>query len=340
MTTITTRSGKGSALTHTELDNNFTNLNDNKLESIVATTDPTTYYNPSTTGIVWINETTGEAFVCTNNTLNDNVWINIGGGEGDVAIKYSMSGGTEYTDGIYKVHVFTSSGTLNVINTSNNFGCEILLVAGGGGAGGQASSNNRSGGGAGAGGLIHLTNIYPSSGSYSIVIGSGGSAGTGSYYSVGTNGSNSTALGYTAIGGGRGGAAYASRYPGDGGSGGGSGSGGSIYPVGSGTAGQGHDGGLGGTSSYDTGGSGGGAGGPGNDHVNNGGNYASCAGGLGVYKDITGSSVYYAKGGAAVILSTTEEGAGPANTGQGGSSNNGYTGYSGGSGIFVIRYQY
>ena len=33
MATIVTRSGKGSALTHTEMDSNFTNLNTDKLES-------------------------------------------------------------------------------------------------------------------------------------------------------------------------------------------------------------------------------------------------------------------------------------------------------------------
>lgn len=33
MTTITTRAGKGSALTHNEMDTNFTNLNTNKLET-------------------------------------------------------------------------------------------------------------------------------------------------------------------------------------------------------------------------------------------------------------------------------------------------------------------
>ena len=33
MATITTRSGKGSALTHTEMDNNLTNLNTDKIEA-------------------------------------------------------------------------------------------------------------------------------------------------------------------------------------------------------------------------------------------------------------------------------------------------------------------
>ena len=40
MATIVTRSGKGSALTHTEMDNNFTNLNTDKIESVAEDTAP------------------------------------------------------------------------------------------------------------------------------------------------------------------------------------------------------------------------------------------------------------------------------------------------------------
>jgi len=40
MSTITTRSGKGSALTFTEMDNNFTNLNDDKLQNVSEDTTP------------------------------------------------------------------------------------------------------------------------------------------------------------------------------------------------------------------------------------------------------------------------------------------------------------
>ena len=40
MATIVTRSGKGSALTHTEMDNNFTNLNTDKIESVAQDTAP------------------------------------------------------------------------------------------------------------------------------------------------------------------------------------------------------------------------------------------------------------------------------------------------------------
>jgi len=40
MSTITTRAGKGSPLTNTEVDNNFTNLNDDKLENVSEDTTP------------------------------------------------------------------------------------------------------------------------------------------------------------------------------------------------------------------------------------------------------------------------------------------------------------
>lgn len=48
MATIATRSSKGSALTHVELDANFTNLNDDKAEkSNVLTKDNTTPFTPN-----------------------------------------------------------------------------------------------------------------------------------------------------------------------------------------------------------------------------------------------------------------------------------------------------
>lgn len=37
--------------------------------------DPTISINPSGTGVVWVNEKTGDSFVCTNNTPNENVWV-------------------------------------------------------------------------------------------------------------------------------------------------------------------------------------------------------------------------------------------------------------------------
>jgi hypothetical protein len=43
MSTIVTRAGKGSPLTHTEVDNNFTNLNSDKLESSAIGTSVQAY---------------------------------------------------------------------------------------------------------------------------------------------------------------------------------------------------------------------------------------------------------------------------------------------------------
>ena len=44
------------------------------------------------------------------------------------------TGGTVTTDGDYRVHTFTSSGSFIVSNAPSGKNCDILLVAGGGGA--------------------------------------------------------------------------------------------------------------------------------------------------------------------------------------------------------------
>jgi len=56
------------------------------------------------------------------------------------------TGGTITTDGSYRIHTFTSSGTFEV---SEGVACDVLIVAGGGGGGGSR------GGGGGGGGLIY-----------------------------------------------------------------------------------------------------------------------------------------------------------------------------------------
>ena len=50
MTTIVTRAGKGSALTYNEMDANFNNLNNDKLETSTAATTYTTKVDPATSG--------------------------------------------------------------------------------------------------------------------------------------------------------------------------------------------------------------------------------------------------------------------------------------------------
>jgi len=129
----------------------------------------------------------------------------------------SATGGTITTDGDYKVHTFTGSGTFAVSTVGDIGTVEYLLIAGGagganggGGAGGYRTSvsGQTSGANSSAEGTVFL-----SSDSYSITVGAGGGQAG--------NGGNSTLSGVTSIGGGAGGSW---RY--DPGSSGGSGVGG------------------------------------------------------------------------------------------------------------------
>ena len=50
-----------------------------------SASDPVITTNPSGgVGTVWSNSTTGEVYVCTDATSNENVWTNVGSGSGDV----------------------------------------------------------------------------------------------------------------------------------------------------------------------------------------------------------------------------------------------------------------
>ena len=54
-------------------------------DATVSTTDPTITTNPIATGQLWVNKTSGECYVCTDNTTDANIWTNIGGGSGNVS---------------------------------------------------------------------------------------------------------------------------------------------------------------------------------------------------------------------------------------------------------------
>jgi hypothetical protein len=49
-------------------------------DATVSSSDPAADTNPSATGHYWINKTSGECYVCTDVTTDDNVWANIGDG--------------------------------------------------------------------------------------------------------------------------------------------------------------------------------------------------------------------------------------------------------------------
>jgi len=315
----------------------------------IGTTSPDAELHVAGTGaIVLPGGTTGErpgtgvaGMVRFNATMNKlefytgTVWSVIG--------SVNAIGGTVTNVGGYTVHTFTSSATFTVISGGD---VEYLVVAGGGSGATPADSDNRGGGGGGAGGMLTgtLTNLTPDS--YTITVGASGSQSGTAYYSVGTNGSDSTFSTVSATGGGRGGAGNGTN-PNTGGSGGGGGSGPSpgtgaaASPSGQGFAGGDGTTGAGGAS----GGGGGGAGGAGANFALGVGTVVS--GGIGQASSISGSSVTYSKGG----WSSTSGGFIPiddrtrsGNTGDGGNSGNGLTTDSnirpspGSAGIVIIRY--
>lgn len=308
------------------------------------------------------------------NTTNSNLefydgskWNSISGYEAVTATGGTITDITE-NGTMYRVHTFTSIGSSNFTVTKGGK-IDYLIVAGGGGGGGRYHC-----GGGGGGGVIMKYGVGVTPQTYTVVVGDGGASGiaqgASNSLSKGYNGSNSTAFGETAIGGGGGGSNQDSATAEgiDGGSGGG-GSGNSLNATneaGNGTSGQGHRGGNGlGSSSNSNirvGGGGGGAGGPGGHAVQSEAP-APGDGGPGIASTISGTLTYYGGGGGGGGLAeTTNMGRGGIGGGGNGASGNNTTPYEtpgedgrggggggsnssndglgvGGSGIVIIRYR-
>ena len=264
------------------------------------------------------------------------------------------------TNGYLEYYSSIDSAWHLVTNTSTApYTVEYLVVAGGGSGGG-----NYLGGGGGAGGYVTSSATLTPSTGYGVVIGSGGTAPANG---VGSNGSNSSFLTTTSIGGGGGG--QGATTAGSGGSGGGSGANGipsNFY--GSGTAGQGNRGGSGydGTVQFTCTGGGGGAGAIGGDSGTSSANVTGGNGGVGLqwlngtfyagggggsgdqganpsYGGTFGTGGNGGGGNGGSWNTSTYPTAGSANTGGGGGggtrvSSNGTPGANGGSGVVIIRY--
>jgi len=223
----------------------------------------------------------------------------IGNTTGNTLTKATLTAGTG-------ISIANSAGAIT-ISAMGTYQADALIVAGGGGGG------TWTGGGGGAGGLLLKTVFLTVGTNYPFVIGSGGS-GSGNRINSGATGNNSTALGFTSLGGGGGGSLQPSGPTVA--SSGGSGGGGAGSPTaggtgGSGTSGQGFAGGTGATTSPYGGGGGGGSSAVGGVQSGT----VGGAGGAGTSSSITGSAVNYAGGGGG---SPTSGGA--------------YTGGSGGAG--------
>jgi hypothetical protein len=266
----------------------------------------------------------------------------------------SITGGifNSYQQGstVYGYHLFNESGTFT---TQKSLAVDYLIVGGGGGGGGVIG-----GGGGGGGVLAGSTTINP--GSYSIVVGLGGNGGTGYPTATenGTNGANSSALGFTSLGGG-GGAGVTTPVAGSGGSGGGAS--GLLSAGGAGSSGQGFDGGDGPVDGNHAAGGGGGA-----EVGQNATTSTSGAGGNGASSSITGTATFYGGGGGGGHRLNTAGTPGAGGSGGGGSgtnvsqtfttmdgtnglggggggggfngNNSNRVGGNGGSGVVIIRY--
>jgi hypothetical protein len=140
-----------------------------------------------------------------------------------------VSGGSLITgtDPNYYYRVFSGNGTLTVSGLPITM--DIVLVGGGGGGGAVAYVNYGGGGGGGGGGVSEYMSQTVNPGTYPIVIGAGGTAGTSSVEP--TRGIATSGLSYSVNGGGRGGSRTPSGFfnPESGTSTGGSGGGGSTY---------------------------------------------------------------------------------------------------------------
>lgn len=275
------------------------------------------------------------------------------GGDGIVVLRRRISsGGTiTYEDG-YTIHTFDASGDFDAYV---DLDVERLLLAGGG-AGGSSSSASTSAAGGGAGGLLENvggTVISLTAGTYPVVVGAGGAAYGSASDVKGSDGSDSTFNGATAVGGGAGGVSGDSSGN-SGGSGGGARLGGSV---GLGTAGQGYDGALFDGASEPGGGGGAGQAGQPGSHL-----ITFSQGGDGQLVNITGTSTYYGGGGGGggfnddgtysrsgglggggdgQVAGTGSYSVSAGTDGLGGGGGGGRTtsGGDGGDGVFIVRYE-
>lgn len=264
------------------------------------------------------------------------------------------TGGNTVADiGGYRIHTFTSTGTLTVPTDRS---VEVLVVGGGGGGGGS----NGAGGGGGAGGVTYNASVAVSAQAYTVTVGTGG-AGSSPTGGTNTNGNTSSLGALVSVTGGGAGGGYngsSTTAPNTGGSGGGGGSSASgSFTGAAGTAGQGNAGGNGRATSTTTAQAGGGGGGAGAVGQASAATYGG-DGGDGFTSSITGSSVVYGGGGGGGKRSTGSAGnggsggggkgglsaAGSIGTnglgGGGGAGANGYSGGRGGDGVVIVRYPY
>jgi hypothetical protein len=130
MSTIVTRSGKGSPLTHTEVDANFTNLNTDKAGYIAGQGGTVTQSSSKSTtvqldklcGSITMNAAslaadTTVTFTLTNNTITST----------DLLVLNHVSGGTAGSY-VLNAQAATGSATVNVRNINGGALAEAIVI--------------------------------------------------------------------------------------------------------------------------------------------------------------------------------------------------------------------
>jgi hypothetical protein len=120
MSTITLRSVKGSALSFTEVDNNFTNLNTDKLEGVTSSVDGELTLWSSTTGKVLkratitglVKATSGVATTATAGTD----YVSPTGSETLTNKTLTNPSVNNYTEGVVAIGTVTTASTLSLTN--------------------------------------------------------------------------------------------------------------------------------------------------------------------------------------------------------------------------------
>ena len=129
-------------------------------------------------GTLWANSTTGELFLCTDATSNDNVWINVGAGGGGIArLPFGGNGGGTVSGYCLGGNVYPTSpndvNTIDKFSISSNANSTDVgdLTAIAHGTAGQSSSTHGYSSGFGASPMTNIEKISFSSDGNSSVIG-------------------------------------------------------------------------------------------------------------------------------------------------------------------------
>lgn len=247
----------------------------------------------------------------------------------------TVTGGSEVVSGVYKIVTFDTPGSTSTFDvTQLGSGIvEVLVIGGGGGGGiGQGFPAGTWGGGGGGGGeVVHsLTYNILSTGIIPVTVGQGGLGAT----TLSTNGQSGSASVFDLITAGYGGYGGGISTGGSGACGGGG-----AYGGGAGGSGTLFNGGSG-WPGFTAAGGGCGAGGAGNNAPSG---SQGGDGGAGLFKNITGVLIEYAKGGgggAGTIFGTPSGNGVTYGSGGGGTTANMMPAGDGRSGAVIIKYQF